>query len=309
MQNFGLNTTLNQQLAQATGYTGDFGGGQFGAFLEANPQLRSVAEAIQNPTPAPPTTQTQNFGQNDFMNRQLAAITGYTGNFGGGEYGRWLDQQSPEVRQTADLAYNIFTDPLGTFSSLLPQQEQFDPSQMFGMYGPNYGMGGGLGYGFGFGFPGIGGFGFPGMGFMPTSEQFYGFNQPSGNSGMYQAPEINIENTTPGQITPLFGGASMPSSGYMQPSLAAPFQSGYSGMAGGSSAPSQNPVGIGMGYFKSGGPVKGPGSEKSDSIPAMLSDGEFVMTAKAVRGAGGGSREKGFDRMEDMMKKFEKAVN
>ena len=41
-----------------------------------------------------------------------------------------------------------------------------------------------------------------------------------------------------------------------------------------------------------GGELKGPGTGTSDSIPAMLSDGEFVMTAKAVRGAGEGDRRK-----------------
>jgi len=35
------------------------------------------------------------------------------------------------------------------------------------------------------------------------------------------------------------------------------------------------------------GEIDGPGTETSDDIPAMLSDGEFVMTAKAVKGAGG----------------------
>jgi len=34
--------------------------------------------------------------------------------------------------------------------------------------------------------------------------------------------------------------------------------------------------------FSGSGPVDGPGSEVSDSIPARLSDGEFVFTAKAV---------------------------
>ena len=32
--------------------------------------------------------------------------------------------------------------------------------------------------------------------------------------------------------------------------------------------------------------VSGPGSETSDEIPAMLSDGEFVVNAKTVRGLG-----------------------
>ena len=54
------------------------------------------------------------------------------------------------------------------------------------------------------------------------------------------------------------------------------------------------------------GPINGPGTEKSDSIPAMLSDGEFVYTAKAVRGAGNGSRREGAKRMYQMMKEFER---
>ncbi len=70
------------------------------------------------------------------------------------------------------------------------------------------------------------------------------------------------------------------------------------------------------------GKIAGPGTEISDDIPAMLSDGEFVMTGRAVRGAGafdmqksdGGivtltpngaeSREKGTNLMYDMMDLF-----
>ncbi len=57
-----------------------------------------------------------------------------------------------------------------------------------------------------------------------------------------------------------------------------------------------------------GGEIIGPGSGTSDSIPAMLSDGEFVMTAEAVRNAGKGDRDLGAARMYDMMNKFERAV-
>jgi len=55
---------------------------------------------------------------------------------------------------------------------------------------------------------------------------------------------------------------------------------------------------------KDGG-ISGPGTGTSDDIPAMLSDGEFVMTANAVKGAGGGSRSAGTKKMYDMMKQFE----
>jgi len=55
-----------------------------------------------------------------------------------------------------------------------------------------------------------------------------------------------------------------------------------------------------------GGHLHGPGTGTSDSIPAKLSDGEFVMTAKAVRGAGGGSRDAGAKNMYELMHRFEK---
>lgn len=56
------------------------------------------------------------------------------------------------------------------------------------------------------------------------------------------------------------------------------------------------------------GAISGPGTETSDDVPAMLSDGEFVMTARAVRGAGNGDRERGVRRMYDMMRMFEGGV-
>ena len=56
-----------------------------------------------------------------------------------------------------------------------------------------------------------------------------------------------------------------------------------------------------------GGEIMGAGTGTSDSIPARLSDGEFVMTADAVRGAGNGSRDLGAARMYDLMSQFEGA--
>ena len=74
--------------------------------------------------------------------------------------------------------------------------------------------------------------------------------------------------------------------------------------------------------MREGGESEGPGTGTSDDIPAMLSDGEFVMTAKATRGAGafdvnktksgielikGGSasREEGVKNMRELMNIFE----
>jgi len=50
--------------------------------------------------------------------------------------------------------------------------------------------------------------------------------------------------------------------------------------------------------FAGSGPVEGPGSGVSDSIPARLSDGEFVFTAKAVE-------QIGADKLMAMMKDAE----
>lgn len=76
-------------------------------------------------------------------------------------------------------------------------------------------------------------------------------------------------------------------------------------------------------FVRMNGDINGPGTEVSDDIPAMLSDGEFVMTGRAVRGAGGfdfdqdkdgiitlikngeESREKGTELMYKMMNLFE----
>ena len=69
-----------------------------------------------------------------------------------------------------------------------------------------------------------------------------------------------------------------------------------------------------------GGMIDGPGTGTSDSIPATiyqnggpvqearLSDGEFVMTADAVRGAGNGNRNAGAAKMYQMMNQLERAA-
>jgi hypothetical protein len=66
--------------------------------------------------------------------------------------------------------------------------------------------------------------------------------------------------------------------------------------------------GLGTMFAAVGGEVEGPGTGTSDSVPARLSDGEFVVTAKAVRGAGGGDRDVGAARMYDMMSNLERVA-
>jgi hypothetical protein len=58
-------------------------------------------------------------------------------------------------------------------------------------------------------------------------------------------------------------------------------------------------------YRTTGGFVPIGEYEKKDDVPARLSKNEFVMTADAVRAAGGGSINKGAQRMYDTMKHLE----
>jgi len=79
-------------------------------------------------------------------------------------------------------------------------------------------------------------------------------------------------------------------------------------------------------FERMNGQIDGPGTETSDDIPAMLSDGEFVMTGAAVRGAGGfemqnqggiltltptgtPDRERGTNMMYEMMDLFGSYAN
>ena len=57
--------------------------------------------------------------------------------------------------------------------------------------------------------------------------------------------------------------------------------------------------------LRGGGFVPIGKKEKADDVPARLSKNEFVMTADAVRAAGGGSVNKGAQRMYDLMNNLE----
>jgi hypothetical protein len=57
---------------------------------------------------------------------------------------------------------------------------------------------------------------------------------------------------------------------------------------------------------KTGGDIDDPkGAGNKDTVPALLADGEFVMTKQSVAGIGGGDHDKGIARMYDMMEKAE----
>jgi hypothetical protein len=71
----------------------------------------------------------------------------------------------------------------------------------------------------------------------------------------------------------------------------------------------QNPGGITeLDLRAKGGYIPVGIKEKADDVPAMLSKNEFVFTADAVRGAGGGNINKGAQKMYKLMKSLEKKV-
>ena len=123
---------------------------------------------------------------------------------------------------------------------------------------------------------------------------------PTGSQLLAQQPGtygFNVANF--GQVTPASPAPVFPGGNYVAPTVpagAAPiFDYGRI----------RYPT-TGIMNAKVGGHISGPGNGTSDSIPARLSDGEFVMTAKAVRGAGNGSRMKGARKMYELMHKFER---
>ena len=64
------------------------------------------------------------------------------------------------------------------------------------------------------------------------------------------------------------------------------------------------PQGMEMDY-RQGGMIPMGSKEKADDVPARVSKNEFVMTADAVRAAGGGSVNQGAKRMYDLMNNLE----
>jgi len=64
------------------------------------------------------------------------------------------------------------------------------------------------------------------------------------------------------------------------------------------------PNGIEVDY-RGGGFIPMGSKERADDVPARVSKNEFVMTADAVRAAGGGSVNKGAKRMYELMNNLE----
>jgi hypothetical protein len=125
--------------------------------------------------------------------------------------------------------------------------------------------------------------------------------EPPANADMFKTTGQDLLDRYPEKYGATFGGVRSTYS-------ANPYESMYSAYK---TVPA--PVGLAKGgiasledFPRKTGPIDGPGTGTSDSVPAMLSDGEFVFTAKAVRAMGQGSRRKGAKRMYALMKQLEK---
>jgi hypothetical protein len=117
---------------------------------------------------------------------------------------------------------------------------------------------------------------------------------PPGFEGMMDSPGQRLLEQYPERYGLSFGGVNTMSQ-------TAPYQMyrPYGAATGGSTSD----------FPRKNGHINGPGTGTSDDIPAMLSDGEFVFTAKAVRNMGNGSRRKGAKKMYALMKKLEGRAN
>ena len=80
------------------------------------------------------------------------------------------------------------------------------------------------------------------------------------------------------------------------------------GPAGLPGIPRQAPDGMEFDMRQNGGFQPLGAKEKKDDVKALLAKNEFVMTADAVRGAGGGDIELGAQRMYDTMKNLERRM-
>ena len=107
---------------------------------------------------------------------------------------------------------------------------------------------------------------------------------------------------------PTAGGGLSQFSGTFSPQNIARYKQGVSNVFGGGATPKADGgiMQLSKGdmveeFPRMNGPIAGPGTETSDDIPAMLSDGEFVVNAKAVRGIGrmnGANKSKAEQRRE-----------
>jgi hypothetical protein len=141
---------------------------------------------------------------------------------------------------------------------------------------------------------------YAGLSALPYAEQLLGPKQQQEEEEEYVREDLYTPNYAQYQLADITG-----PQGYDPTIYTAAMGGEITGFASGSGQQIKHPDGKVKEHPKRIGEIAGPGTGTSDDIPAMLSDGEFVMTAKAVRNAGGGSRKAGAKNMYKMMKSLE----
>ena len=205
----------------------------------------------------------------------------------------------------------------GTFDQLVAQARQGGSNNQGGIFSGGSGEGGFFGGGSG---GGMGNAGIAGISALLGKMAYDSAKDRAG--GLAATPEITMDNLGRYSIAKNLGNDVSREEFGLGP---APKSIVFANMGGPINRQYYNQGGLATIAeldMRDGGESAGPGTGTSDDIPAMLSDGEFVMTAKATRGAGafdlnktksgielisGGntSREKGVENMRELMDIFE----
>ena len=131
--------------------------------------------------------------------------------------------------------------------------------------------------------------------YFNQSLQPYTYNAPP-RTQVTPAPTGPL-NTNPSGVMPTyFAGNSLANYGFGAHARGGPIHGALSMAHGGHEAPAE-------------GRVRGPGSGISDDVPAMLSNDEYVLTARDVSTIGGGSSEEGARRLDAFRQQLHRTAN
>ena len=197
-------------------------------------------------------------------------------------------QSTPSDYTMEDALMTTTQDKLGGITDVMKQADLFRQGDVGQFYAAD---GGRIGYAGGSGKPPIT------IGQVPQAPQMPAPQAPQRPNPM-PAPQPNRMGGMPGGMNPMMGG--------MHPMMNRPMMNPM--MRGRRMAQEGGLMDLGgmeKDYRQEGGFVPLGGEEKADDVPARLSKNEFVFTADAVRGAGGGDIDKGAEIMENIMKNLE----
>ncbi len=281
---------------KAGGLRGAFAGGPLGGLLSQTPELTPVSDTMDGPI-----TGYMDAAGKMYTPQEAAALTQAPNFFGGGEKSLYGNLGQPLLDVNGQPIVNDQGQPINRQGQPISQTTQ-SASSLFGGLG---GLGGGN-----LGSLGLAGF----LGKMAYD------SAKKKEGGISETPKVTMDQLGRYQLSKELGTGGTRGEFGLGPKPA------VLNVAGGGEARQYfNEGGLAAVQeldMRDGGESEGPGTGTSDDIPAMLSDGEFVMTAAATKGAGafnvnktksgielisGGSasREKGVENMRELMNIFE----